>query len=304
MPAQYISKRRAPRAANGGVGIGVDTNNLLEYRLLVSGSDTTKTIVDTASTQTLTNKTLTAPAITSAVLTSPTITTGITPTTTDGAALGSTSKMFSDLFLALGGVINFNNGNMTLTHSAGVLAFAGGQVTVTQSSSVATATTIRTLDVATTLTGASAVNSCEAFRSTLTANVQTGTFVNAGMFKLDFSTSGYCTGLAGVVCAELNLPGSTVPGGAGTYAAFEAEINCPTSYVSGAPITPLIVNLWGAAKAQFDAAGYLFILDGMTSGSTSFWYDHQGTAPANVEEWIRIKTPAGVRYLAVYNAVV
>ncbi len=39
----------------------------------------------------------------------------------DGGALGSTSKMWSDLFLADGGVINWNNGNATLTHSTSLL---------------------------------------------------------------------------------------------------------------------------------------------------------------------------------------
>jgi len=37
--------------------------------------------------------------------------------------------MWSDLFLADGGVINFNNGNMTITHSAADLAIAGGTLT-------------------------------------------------------------------------------------------------------------------------------------------------------------------------------
>jgi hypothetical protein len=49
----------------------------------------------------------------------------ITPTTSDGAALGSSSLMWSDLFLASGGVINWNNGDVTVTHSANALAFAG-----------------------------------------------------------------------------------------------------------------------------------------------------------------------------------
>ncbi len=49
----------------------------------------------------------------------------IAPTSSDGAALGTTGLMFSDLFLASGGVINFNNGNVTLTHSAGVLTLGG-----------------------------------------------------------------------------------------------------------------------------------------------------------------------------------
>lgn len=47
------------------------------------------------------------------------------PKTSDGAALGSTSLMWSDLFLASGGVINFNNGNVTLTHSTDVLTLSG-----------------------------------------------------------------------------------------------------------------------------------------------------------------------------------
>lgn len=47
------------------------------------------------------------------------------PETDDGVALGSTTKEFSDLFLAAGAVINFNAGNYTITHSAGLLNFSG-----------------------------------------------------------------------------------------------------------------------------------------------------------------------------------
>lgn len=47
------------------------------------------------------------------------------PTSSDGAALGSATKMWSDLFLASGAVVNFNNGDVTVTHSANTLAFAG-----------------------------------------------------------------------------------------------------------------------------------------------------------------------------------
>lgn len=49
----------------------------------------------------------------------------ILPNTSDGAAIGSTTLMFSDLFLASGGVINWNNGNVLLTHSTGQLALTG-----------------------------------------------------------------------------------------------------------------------------------------------------------------------------------
>lgn len=78
-----------------------------------------------------------------------TITAGgnILPSTSDGAALGSSTKMFSDLFLASGGVINWNNGNMTLTHAAGTLTFAGGTVvlgTATAATSLTTPSIIAT----------------------------------------------------------------------------------------------------------------------------------------------------------------
>lgn len=52
----------------------------------------------------------------------------LSPSTSDGAALGSTSLMWSDLFLASGGVINFNAGDVTLTHSENTLTVAGGDL--------------------------------------------------------------------------------------------------------------------------------------------------------------------------------
>lgn len=72
------------------------------------------------------------------------------PTTDDGAALGSTSKRWSDLFFASGAVVNFASGNVTITHSsnlltiskavtsAGVLTGAG----VVSTAQVAAATTV------------------------------------------------------------------------------------------------------------------------------------------------------------------
>lgn len=53
-----------------------------------------------------------------------------TPGTNDGSSLGTTSTKWSDLFLASGAVINFNSGNMTLTHSAGALTVDGGSLVV------------------------------------------------------------------------------------------------------------------------------------------------------------------------------
>lgn len=49
----------------------------------------------------------------------------VSPSSDDGASLGSTSLKWSDVFLASGAVINFNSGDVTVTHSANTLAFAG-----------------------------------------------------------------------------------------------------------------------------------------------------------------------------------
>lgn len=70
--------------------------------------------------------TFTGKTITGGAYVSPTVTTGIEPTTDDGAALGSTSKKFSDGFFASGAVLNFNSGDYTVTHSTGLLSFSGG----------------------------------------------------------------------------------------------------------------------------------------------------------------------------------
>ena len=67
----------------------------------------------------------------------------LTPGTSDGTALGTTSLMWSDLFLASGSVINLNNGDVTLTHSANTLTVAGGTLaTAALTSSTITASGI------------------------------------------------------------------------------------------------------------------------------------------------------------------
>lgn len=66
-----------------------------------------------------------------------------TPSTNDGAALGTTALNWSDLFLATGGVINWNNGNATITHSAGVLSVNTVQFIAPQiGNSASTATSV------------------------------------------------------------------------------------------------------------------------------------------------------------------
>ncbi len=52
----------------------------------------------------------------------------MTPATNDGAALGSATVSWSDLFLASGGVLNWANGDVTLTHASGKLTLSADDV--------------------------------------------------------------------------------------------------------------------------------------------------------------------------------
>jgi len=92
-------------------GAKINTTFTEVYSKLGDGTDlTSDTVVLVAATQTLSNKTLTAPVIGTSLL----------PASSDGAALGSTSKEWSDLFLADSAVINFGDDQDTkLTHTDG-----------------------------------------------------------------------------------------------------------------------------------------------------------------------------------------
>ncbi|WP_206631167.1 hypothetical protein [Mesorhizobium sp. M7A.F.Ca.MR.362.00.0.0] len=52
----------------------------------------------------------------------------VLPSTGATYSLGNTTQTWLNLFMATGSVINFNNGNYTITHTAGVLTFSGSVV--------------------------------------------------------------------------------------------------------------------------------------------------------------------------------
>jgi len=67
------------------------------------------------------NGTVGATTPTTGVFTIATLNTGLMPDANDGAYLGQAGTAFSDLFLASGGLINWDSGNATITHSASLL---------------------------------------------------------------------------------------------------------------------------------------------------------------------------------------
>ena len=54
----------------------------------------------------------------------------LSPVTSDGVALGTGSLMWSDLFVASGAVVNFNNGDVLLTHASNTLTLTGGDFVI------------------------------------------------------------------------------------------------------------------------------------------------------------------------------
>lgn len=63
------------------------------------------------------------------------------PVTDDGDSLGTTSLQWSDAFFASGGVVNFANGDLTLTHASGILTNAISNTSTTPQFSLTQAST-------------------------------------------------------------------------------------------------------------------------------------------------------------------
>lgn len=136
------------------------------------------------------------------------------------------------------------------------------------STSAATTGNIRQAVFNSVFTATATANQIENLTSIVTANVKTGAWCNAIFGKIDYQTSGLAHGLAGVICAELDLPGSTIV--RGQYGCFEAELNVPTSCAGLTnPTSFMIMNAWGAAVANFRTSGYIFDISGLGTPDTS-----------------------------------
>lgn len=147
------------------------------------------------------------------------------PATSDGLALGTTSLMWADAFLALGAVINWNNSDVTLTHAANALTFAGA-TTYTFDGTIAGAA--MTLSGALTVTGAVALNGggvlgdaagdAVTIKGTVVNSFMSGMLASTGnsdfMLDLNFTEAGgtgiEVTSKAGELDYVLGRAGSTV----------------------------------------------------------------------------------------------
>ena len=120
----------------------------------------------------------------------------LSPATSNGLALGTTTLMWSDAFFASGSVLNFNNGDVTITHSAAALGIAGATVTVTRNSTDGSGTT-----TGLSILGAQSV-------------AHTGTFYGASV------TPSYSASSGNTLAALYGVSSTPANTGTGTVAAF------------------------------------------------------------------------------------
>lgn len=223
-------------------GKALTVNNILT----LAGTDsTTMTFPATSATLARTDaaNTFTGASTASAwVLTSPTITTKISPTSNDGAPLGDTTHNFSDLFLATGAVINYNAGNVVITHSSGILTMGTGDLRVTtagtNTASVVTVGGTQTLTnktlTAPTLTTPALGTPASGVMTNVTGLTEAGqTLSDVTTNNVSTSKHGYAPKGDGSTTKFLNANGAySTPSGGGTVFSTTQVFNgtSPTSY--------------------------------------------------------------------------
>lgn len=191
---------------------------------------------------------------------------------------------------------------VAITASSAVLGFsvtattqtANDLNTITTSTAVTSAALMKALNVSMTTTGVSASNMIEVARFTLTTAVKNGAWANAIVGKIDLTSAGYVTGLAGAVCGELDLPTTNPAGGSGTYTVFEGELNVPTGFTSTVPVSFINLNAWGAGVANFDTYGYIMDITGLTKASGKVFQDNTAAAASQA---LRIRVNGTAYYI-------
>lgn len=194
-------------------------------------------------------------------------------------------------------ITNATNTQLAITTTAGAAGFSvTGTVqtsndlnTILTSTTVTSAAVMSALSIQMTASTASADNMFEVTRSHLVTAVRMGTYANAIVGKISMTTTGYVTGIAGVICAELGMPSTAPAGGTGTYTCFEAEINMAS--VTSVPVSALYVSVWGTQAGSFDDNGYIMDISGLTKATAHCFQDNNNTAT----QALRIRVN-GVKY--------
>ena len=115
----------------------------------------------------------------------------------------------------------------------------------------------------TVMTGAGQVGG--RMRVNMETNVALGAWSNALKGQVTYGAAGKTTGMGSAVCAEMTLSAGTTEG---NYAPLELELNMGSAGVTGTRTGLMYMSVNDAKATTFDDLGYLFILNGLTAGTS------------------------------------
>lgn len=175
----------------------------------------------------------------------------------------------------------------TMTASKAVILDANkavNELAVTATSaSTSGSTSVEPVVVSSTLTGVGGVGGRARFQ--LDSNVALGGWANALKAYTKFGASGRITGLASSLCAEMDLTAGTTQG---TYAPIEIELNMGTTGKTGANTSLIYASVNGTSASEFDTAGYILNLQGLTANTNKVFQASAKSAIGSTHA-IRIK---------------
>jgi hypothetical protein len=172
-----------------------------------------------------------------------------------------------------------------------------GHVTVTRSSSSTSgSSSVQPFRVLTTMTGAGGVGGRGYFK--LDTNVALGGWSNALKGEVVYGASGRTAGLGSAILAEMQLSAGTT---SGSYAPLEIELGLGTGAKTGTRSSFMSLNVYGAAAGEFDDAGFLFDLNGVTIGSTHL-VQASAVSDINSTHAIKIQINGTTYYLPAHTA--
>ena len=126
------------------------------------------------------------------------------------------------------------------------------------------------------------------------------TGIQASVGTGESTSAGSVSGLGAGVYAQVGIANATLAGG--TFAAVNAEVYTwgSSSVITSCDVSLIRLSNQGAGNTGIDTNVNRIEVAGFTSGASSAYYDKGSAITGVIYGWLRIKTPAGLRYIPTY----
>jgi hypothetical protein len=188
-----------------------------------------------------------------------------------------------------------SGGAITVEEGA-ALNIAGTTAVTKTSASTNGSSSVESMVVSTTMTGAGGVGGRARFQ--LDTNVALGGWANALKAQTDFGAAGAVTGLGSALVAEMTLSPGTEAGG--TYGVLELELNAPADS-GGSNVAFIYASMQGADDDALDDAVSVLSLNGVTAGAGSVFNTFSPIEDAQVQARLKIKVNGDVWYIPLMD---